>query len=202
VRKQPVVLALIAITVGVSLIAAMSDPFANAVALVPHDVFRGEVWRLVTWAFLQWGPIGLLLVSITLYKFGGDLLDAWGRRRFTRFVAMIVLVSGVGSCLLALPIPNAEWYPLHGGYAIADALTIAWALQFPDRCVIVFRMMPVAGNQLAYGTLAVTLMFVLYWGLTPFAPDLVAGLAALAYMKRPWDRLTPTPVTPPSPWAN
>ena len=187
-RRQPIILALIATTILTSVAARIVPSLIDAWALVPAQVFRGQIWRLGTWTFLELSPLSLLFSCITLYMLGGDLLSAWSQRRFVRFVAAVVVGSAVGACLLALPIDNAIHYPKIGGYALGDAIVVAWALQFPHRTLVIYRLLPLSGDRLAYGMVALTLLFVVFFGLTYFAPELLAGAGTLAYMKRWWLR--------------
>jgi membrane associated rhomboid family serine protease len=201
-RKQPIILAWLGATLALSLATIVLPEIADWLALVPAKVFHGQIWRLGTWVFLELGPFGLLFSVVTMYKFGGDLLAEWSDQRFLKFVGGIVVGSAVGACLLSLPIPNADWYPKIGGYALGDALVIAWALQFPDKCVVLYRMITLRHMQVAYAVLGMNALFAIYFGITYVAPELIASVAAIAYMKRWWDRPTPQPVSPARPWAN
>src|SRR5260370_33356793 len=44
-------------------------------ALIPAAVFRGEVWQLVTYAFMPMGVLGTLFGMITLWFTGSRLVD-------------------------------------------------------------------------------------------------------------------------------
>src|SRR5512147_2635219 len=51
--------------------------------LSPAAIVRaGEVWRLVTWAFVQDHPLTLLFGGLMLYSFGSQLSYDWGEGRF------------------------------------------------------------------------------------------------------------------------
>ena len=49
-------------------------------ALVPAAVFRGEVWQLLTYAFLPMGILGTLFAMLTLWFIGAYLEDSRGSR--------------------------------------------------------------------------------------------------------------------------
>ena len=97
-RVPPLVVVLIAAVFVTSLVAALDARAGGALydhlALVPMHVWRGQVWRLVTWVLVERSPVSLLFAAIALYRFGGDLVLAWGQGRFGRFVAAIVLIAG------------------------------------------------------------------------------------------------------------
>src|SRR5512146_289906 len=52
-------------------------------ALWPAGILRGgELWRLVTWTFVQDHPLTLLFGGMMLYTFGTQLAFDWGEGRF------------------------------------------------------------------------------------------------------------------------
>lgn len=184
-RLPPVVGWMILAVLAFSLVAALDrrggGPLDRMLALVPADVWHGELWRLVTWTFVEPGPWELIMGCLALYRFGIPLVDAWGRRRFLRFVSAIVLASAAGTCLLAAVVPRAWHYPHLGGWALGDALLIAWAFTFPDHRLR-FGPVAVGGPPLAYLVFALTLAFALFYGLGPFLPEMLAAYLALFAM--------------------
>src|SRR5260221_2567473 len=50
--------------------------------LIVDEVWRGEVWRLVTWAPIELNALALIFGCLLLYFIGPDLLHLWGARRF------------------------------------------------------------------------------------------------------------------------
>ena len=69
-----------------------------------------------------------------------------------------------------------------GGWAVADALVIAWARQFPERSVtLYYGMISVRGRDLVALTVAIAFVFAIYVGPTAMAPELVACLGAALY---------------------
>ena len=86
--------------------------------------------------------------------------------------------------LVALTLPDAWYYPQLGGTALAKALLIAWALEFPAERVVVYWFVVTGGRPLAYGVAGVTLLFALFYGIEPMLPELIACAAALFHMTR------------------
>ena len=192
-RVPPLIAGLIALHLAVSIAAVLDARLGGELyrhlALVPRDVWRGQIWRLVTWPFVMGSPLGLLFVCVAIYAFGWDLLTTWGERRLRRYLATVVLVAGAGTCVLSLALPGATWIGHLGGMALADALVIAWALQFPDRSVLMYFVLVLRGPAVAQLVVAVTLLFVVYYGVALFLPELLAIAVALLAM-RPPDRRT------------
>lgn len=181
----PVTTCLIAAILVTSLAAVLGDGTVFAwLALVPRDVWHGQLWRLATWALIEPGPLSLIFTCVVIHWCGRGLRASWGTARFCRYVAGIVAVAALGTSVLAFALPMAWWYPQLGGLALAKALLIAWALEFPDQRVVVYWFVVTGGRPLAYGTLGVTLVFTAYYGVVPMLPELLACIAALLYMNR------------------
>src|SRR5688572_27122978 len=91
-RMPPVSARLLAVTLGLSLAAAidarMGGNLYQHLALVPEGVWHGQLWRLATWPFVLGGPLGLIFTCSALYVFGSDLAVVWGPRRYLRYLAI------------------------------------------------------------------------------------------------------------------
>jgi membrane associated rhomboid family serine protease len=176
---------MIAATAAVSLYAAIDfrggGRVYQSLALIPGRVWKGEVWRLVTWAFVEMSAKSLVVACGSLYWFGGDLAARWGQRRFVAFVAMVVLGAGVGTSVIGLVAPRIAWYPHLGGWALGEATLIAWALQFPERRIVIHRVLVVGGPLLAYGTFGFVVLVGVFAGLPPMLPAVLAGTVALLH---------------------
>jgi membrane associated rhomboid family serine protease len=196
-RSPQVTTVLIAATLAMSLIVAIDagngGELRQRLALLPEAIWRGQIWRLVTWPFIQGGPLSLIFACVTLHVFGSELVRAWGPRRFVRYVAGIVLIAGIGTTLLALVLPAARHLPQLGGLVIGDALVIAWARQFPDHSVSVNLVLPVRGRELVAVIVATTVIFAVFSGIAWMLPELLGVAAALLYgarpARRPWLKL-------------
>lgn len=175
----------IAATLGVSVIAALDGGFTySMLCLSPTKIFHGQLWRLVTWPLVELGPIGLIITCASIYKFGGELAVRWGDRRLRRFVLQIVVAAAVVTCLLAA-LFGLTWLSRAGGWAITEALTIAWARQFPTAQLRIYGLLVLSGDRLIMFTMASAVVFALYAGIVPMAPELVACAAAAMY-PREW----------------
>jgi membrane associated rhomboid family serine protease len=172
------------VTLAASIIAALDGGFvARTAALIPSRVLHGEIWRLVTWPFVEPGPLGLILTVLAIFKLGSDLSSRWGDRRLQRFMTHIILAAAVATCVLALL--GGQRYMHHlGGWAIADALVIAWARQFPDRTLTLYGLAHLNGRMLINVTIAINVVYAIYAGPLAVAPELAACAAAFAYPQR------------------
>src|SRR5438132_12012361 len=96
--------------------------------LDPAAVKRGEVWRLITFLFLPWGPatgpwaIFTIFALLFLYTIGTSLEAEWGAFRFDVYY-LIGALGTVVSSLLVAPATN-EYLNL--------SLLLAFATSFPE----------------------------------------------------------------------
>lgn len=176
----------ILLTLGASIFAMLDGGWlVRWTALVPEKIWHGEIWRIGTWAVLQLGPLGLILTCASIYKFGGELAPRWGDRRLRRFALQIVLAGGVAAAICGLISEDAWQSHRVGGWAISDALVIAWARQYPRSSIQLYGLLVLSGRQLVGFTIAVTLLYAIATSPLVMAPELVACLGA-AYYPRAW----------------
>ena len=171
----------IALTLAASIVAALDGGWlVHWASLAPAKIWHGEVWRLVTWPFVELGPVQLILTCVAIYKLGGDLAQRWGDRRLFRFARHVVLSAAVVTAI-AGAIPGLGYIQRLGGWAICDALVVAWARQFPARTLTVYGMLTVGGRELVSITVGAAIVFAIYFGPMTMAPELVACAAAALY---------------------
>ena len=102
----------------------------------------GEAWRLVTYQFLQGGPLSLFFTLIVLYIIGGAVEEAWGTLHFLLFC----LISTIGSAAVA----TFLGVTLLGSFVFSYSLLVASASLFPDQVFYIFLILPVRVRWLAY----------------------------------------------------
>jgi membrane associated rhomboid family serine protease len=151
---------------------------------VPAAVWRGQIWRLLTWAVIEPDPIALIFACLFLYWFGRDLAGVWGSRRFLAVWAAIATVASIGTCLVAQIDRTAMDEAFLGGWPIACAFTVAWGLWFPDRRMLIYFFIPIRGIVIAWGTVAITVVLAVYRGWEGYLPHLFSEGAMLAWIFR------------------
>jgi len=177
----------LAITLTASIVAALDGGWLISwAALSPARIWHGEVWRLVTWPLVETGVMSLLFTCAAIYKFGGELAERVGDQRLFRFVRHVVLSAAVVTCIVGV-IPGLGYVHRLGGWAITEALVIAWARQFPDRTLSLYGLVAFRGKELVQLTLAIAVLFAIFHGIVASAPELVACAAAVLY-QRSWSR--------------
>lgn len=170
----------IAITMIATIVSALDGGLlAGLAGFAPSLIWRGQVWRLVTWAFVQGGAWGLIYTCLCIYQLGGDLLRLWGERRLRRFMIEVLGGAAVVATLLALISRDAwEVYRL-GGWAVGDALVIAWARQYPRHPVVIFYgLLTLPARDLLVLVIVFNVLFALF---APFTMALELLVCAAAY---------------------
>ena len=170
---------------AVSIVAMLDGGFtASWLGLAPERIWHGQLWRLVTWVVLQPAPWGLVVTCLAIYKFGGELAPRWGERRLRRFALHVVLAGGVVATLGALVSDSAWLVCRGGGWAITDALVIAWARQYPVAVLRLYGLVELSGPRLVWATVAITSLYALACGPATVGPELVACFGAALYPRK------------------
>jgi membrane associated rhomboid family serine protease len=166
-----------------SLFERVGFPVLSSSVLFVGKVWEGQVWRLLTWAPLELGALGLIFGCLLLYFIGPDLLQRWGTRRFfALFFGGAVFVGAVTCVIGRFLWPDVALVPHMGLWPIEDGLIIAWAALYPDRRIMVSFVLPMSGRNLIGATIAITVVWAALNGFPLFVPHFVAELAALLYM--------------------
>jgi membrane associated rhomboid family serine protease len=158
--------------------------FQLLAALWPEGLLRGQIWRLVSWPFVEDDPLTLLFGGFMLYFLGQQLAFVWSERRFlSRFFAYAAFAS-LATTVLALLWSPAQGLRHIGIWPVANALIVSWAMLYPDRQVNVWGVLPITGRTAAWLVLGGTLLYGIarggILGIASFAPHLFA--IALAWI--------------------
>jgi membrane associated rhomboid family serine protease len=169
--------------------------FEMNVALSPEGVLHGELWRLVSWPFVQRDPLTLLFGGFMLYWLGQQLAYAWSERRFlSRFFGYAAFAT------VATTIVAWIWPPLRdlthlGMWPVVNAFIVSWAMLYPDRQVNIWGVLPITGRTAAWLVLGGTILYGIAGGglvgIAAFTPHLFAIAAAWVLatgvgVRRPW----------------
>ncbi len=130
-------------------------------SFVPGSIFRGQVWRLVTFVFVP-GYSDLLYLSLSLlmyYYLGTQLEQIWGSTRFTVYYLLGTALTTLCGLLLWLS-PFRFWAVVDMSY-VNLSLFLAFATLFPDMQFRIYFIIPIRGKWLA-------LVYVILIGLDVF----------------------------------
>ncbi len=119
--------------------------FTSALDLNVQRVMHGEVWRLLTYAFLHdpYRIFHILFNMLFLWWFGSDMEDLYGPREFLTFY----LASCVGAGLLFFFSALAWMHDPHmicvGASGGVMAVLTLCAIHYPQRTILLFLILPV-----------------------------------------------------------
>ena len=172
----------ILITLGASIFAAIDGGWlARWTAFAPGRIWHGELWRLLTWVFVERSPMCLILTCVCIYQFGGGLAPRWGERRLRRFLVEILGGAAVVATLLAWTSDDLWSLQRVGGWAVCDAIVIAWGRQYPAAIVRLYGLVQVNGKKLVAFTLGVTALYAIFRGPLTMAPEILTCAASYLY---------------------
>ena len=134
---------LIAINVGVFLLQVVtargeSGLLLDALALDTSQVLDGQVWRLLTYAFLH-DPTSMwhiLFNMLFLWWFGSDMEDLLGAREFLAFYLTSAVLGGLGFFLAGLI--GSQHAICIGASGAVTAVLVLCACYYPSRMILVF----------------------------------------------------------------
>jgi membrane associated rhomboid family serine protease len=160
-------------------------------AFHPGSILSGQLWRLVTWVFVQDHPMTLIFGGFMLWSFGGQLTFVWGEKRFIfRFLGYTAGAAAVAT-LVALVWPGAD-LPHLGMWPTVNALLVSWALVYPAQQVNIWGVLPLTGKTLALLVVFGTVLYGIFSGFGAFLLHLAALAIAwgLASQGVAWRRTT------------
>jgi membrane associated rhomboid family serine protease len=150
---------LVALLVGGTVVGWITG-LSYLAALEPARLVRGEVWRLVSWVFVQppGDVLGLLFGGLVLWQTGQQFAYTWGERRFVgRFFALAAAASVVTTAVsFVWPAAGAAHL---GIWPVAIALWYIRALLIPDEQITFMFVLPMTGRTFGYLLVFGTLLF-------------------------------------------
>ena len=123
-----------------------ADPFGN-LYLIPDKVLQGEIWRLVSFAFIP-PAAGFLFVVISwmlFYFFGTTLENQWGAVRYNLFLWVGLMANVAASFVTLVAGPG---YVANNGF-LYGTVFLAFARLFPDFTINLFFILPIQIKWLA-----------------------------------------------------
>ncbi len=173
---------LLATMVIASLWGFLSPGALGAAALEPVQIWRGELWRLVTWPFFQPDPLSLVLAGLMVWTTGQQLSYAWSERRFALRILQDVVAAAVVSTLAGLVWDRASMIAHVGMWPVVDALFVVSAMMAADSQVSLFGVLPMTGRTFALLITGATVLFAVAefrHGIGPGPAAFIPHLAAI-----------------------
>lgn len=170
---------IVVVSLAVWLLSTMdtSQSLMSLLEFSPERIFKGEVWRLITFVFIpQSLSIWELLFFYFYYWIGNVLEKEWGTPRFNIFLISGILLTAIYGFIIyfatGVSIPVSTYY-------IYLSMFFSFATLFPDVQVLFMFIIPIKIKWLAYVD---ALVFVYAIITTRFPFNLLPVVAILNYI--------------------
>ena len=145
------------------ILSVTSPRILSYLTLEPFFIFRGELWRIVTWIIVPPGTMDLFTVIMLFFYFsiGRTLERTWGEFRFNFYILSGIIFTVLGAFLLyAIGLAGGRQF-LMGGmfstYYINMSIFLAFALTYPNMEVLLYFIIPIKVKWMGvlYGVLII-----------------------------------------------
>jgi membrane associated rhomboid family serine protease len=113
----------------------------EALDLSPDYVAHGQVWRLLTYAFLHGGFWHILFNMLFLWWFGHEVEYLYGWREFLLFYLVSAFLGGVFFTLWSWS--RGSEIPCLGASGAVTAAMVLYALHYPTRLIYIWFILPI-----------------------------------------------------------
>ena len=120
------------------------SPVEAWLGLAPEKaIAQGQVWRLLTYAFLhdRQHLFHILFNMLFVWWFGRTLESMYGSREFLLFYLTAALVSG--AAFVGLGYATSRFNPAMGASGAVMAIMAVYAIHFPRQQILIFFVLPV-----------------------------------------------------------
>ncbi len=113
----------------------------EALELEPQAALHGQVWRLLTYAFLHAGIWHILFNMLFLWWFGHEMEEMYGSREFVIFFLVSAILGGVAYTIWAWG--RHMMAPCVGASGAVTAVMVLYAFHFPSRIIRLWFFLPI-----------------------------------------------------------
>ncbi len=153
-------------------LSLMSPEFLAWLEFDRAAIFRGEVWRLVSWVVYPaaQNPIFVLIAAMFMFFINDSLESEWDSFRLNLYV----FASIAALCVAGL-LPVADGAGLLLNLVLFSSVFLSFATLFPEQVIHLFAVIPIKAKWLGWANVAYLVSVVLR---SP-APVIVGGIALL-----------------------
>ncbi len=138
----PVWQKIIALTAGVFVLQLLFPPLTQWLSLSDDALYRGQIWRLLSYAFVHGNDIFHILMNMLfLYFFGRRLESMYGGKEFGLFYAVAAVFSGLFIVLIDTLFHDSR--STIGASGAVLALVMIYTLHFPRERIYLFGIVPI-----------------------------------------------------------
>jgi membrane associated rhomboid family serine protease len=168
--------------------------FTNALLLDTDAVLHGQVWRLLTYAFLHDPSVWQHIVFNMwfLWMFGTDIEDLYGPREFLVVYLTAAIIGGLAFLFTNLA-PGVAGGVCLGASGAVTAVMVLCALHYPRKVILLFFFLPLPiWLFVGFNVIQDAFIFVSREkSQVAVAVHLGGALFAFTYYKRQWRLSTP-----------
>lgn len=143
--------------------------FLDFLTLEPYYIFKGQVWRLLTWVIVPESGFNILFTLIMLYFYysiGTNLEQTWGEFRFNLYIFGGVIFTDIAAVILYFVVGSQASFALSmsglfSTYYINLSLFLAFALTYPENEVLFMFVVPVKMKWMGLVYLILQIYFIL-----------------------------------------
>lgn len=141
-RFWPIWQKIIALTAGVFVLQLLFPSLTQWLSLSDEALFRGQIWRLLSYAFVHGDDIFHILMNMLfLYFFGRRLESMYGGKEFALFYCVAAVFSGLFIILLDSLFHDSR--STIGASGAVLALVMVYTLHFPRERIYLFGIVPI-----------------------------------------------------------
>lgn len=164
---------------GAAYIFSLVEPnFYLKIALIPELVFKGEVWRLITYIFIPEGrsPLFTVIALYFYYFIGSSLENEWGSFRFNVYYFLGMIGTTIAALLTGWG--TATYLNL--------SLFLAFAYLYPEHEILLFFIIPVKMKYLGWLNWALIAFTVIF---SPIPQKIAAIASVLNFLVFFWEEV-------------
>jgi membrane associated rhomboid family serine protease len=117
--------------------------FDDALMLQTERVYEGEVWRVLTHAFLHGDFWHLFFNMLFLWWFGSKLEEWYGAKEFLAFYLTAALAGGAAYMIHGAFSPRVYMSPALGASGAITGLLLLYAFRWPRDVILLMMIVPV-----------------------------------------------------------
>lgn len=124
----------------------MQPGILQFLALDPYYIFKGQVWRIVTWILIPPESFSVFTVVMLFfyYSLGTTLERTWGAFRYTLYILTGIAATVVGAFLLYFIVGAPLFYTApFSTYYINMSIFLAFAVAYPNMQVLLYFIIPI-----------------------------------------------------------
>lgn len=151
-------------TIIAYVLSLVNPLYLSYLYLIPSEVMKGQVWRLITFIFIPSDTSNILFFAISLYFYyfiGNALESYWGAFRFNVFYFVGMLGTIIASFL----------FQTYGTSSyLNESLFLAFATLYPDLQVLLFFFIPIKVKWMGWLTAALLIIQFIFgtWAIRGF----------------------------------